>query len=55
MFGWSKDDPYYQAGYKAFHDGTKLVDMPHSLTDAWQTGWLDALADSVRKPRKEAA
>ena len=42
------DDPYYQQGYRAFTTGAKLADAPHEITRAWEIGWLDAFADSIR-------
>lgn len=40
---------YYQAGRADFHDGKHLADKPAQyLTNEWELGFVDALADVVR-------
>jgi hypothetical protein len=46
-----KNSTSYKAGHAAFNDGMLLADRPNELLmdwGAWQTGWLDALAEAVR-------
>ena len=51
-----KNSISYRAGYDAFKSGMALADRPGEILmdwSAWQTGWLDAMAEAVRTLAKK--